>query len=144
MTRDKTSSGNQSESPASLSMRVEHQRDAFGIGTDHPRLSWMVETESPGWHQAGYEIESYDPDGKLLNQTGRVESDQSVLIDWPFNPLSSRQRITVRGRVWSTDGQSSDWSEVVPIEVGLLQTQAWSARFVGPAWDEDLSQPQPS
>ena len=76
---------------ASLNVRVEHLGDAFGIGTDRPRLSWIVETDSQGWHQGGYEIEAYDADGKLVNQTGRVESDQSVLVAWPFAPLQSRE-----------------------------------------------------
>src|SRR5689334_22268222 len=144
MTQDKTSSRNASESLPSLALRVEHQREAFGIGTDSPRLSWIVETAGNEWHQAGYEIESYAVGGRLLNQTGRVNSDQSALVAWPFEPLSSRERVTVRARAWSTDGQTSDWSERVPIEVGLLQTLDWSARFIGPAWDEDLSQPQPA
>ncbi len=86
-------------STTTLKVRVEHLRDAFGIGTDRPRLSWIVETENPGWHQAGYEIESYGADGKLLNQTGQVESAQSLLLDWPFEPLPSRERITFALRV---------------------------------------------
>ena len=59
-----------------------------------PGLSWMIKTESREWLQTGYEIEAYDPDGKLRDQTGRVESDQSVLVAWPFAPLSSRERLS--------------------------------------------------
>ena len=127
-----------------MKVRVEHLRDAFGIGTDRPRLSWIVETDTQGWHQAGYEIDVYDSDGNLRGQTGRVESDQSVLVDWPFEPLSSRERVTVRVRVWGMDGEVSAWSEPAPIEAGLLHPEDWTARFVGPSWDEDLSQPQPA
>src|SRR5689334_12068246 len=125
-------------------VRIEHLREALGIGADCPRLSWLVETGSQGWRQAAYEIESYDADGKLRNQTGRVDSDQSVLIDWPFAPLASRERLTVRVRVWGMDGQSSDWSNPVPVEAGLLHAQDWTARFITPNWDEDTSQPQPA
>ncbi|HSK66917.1 MAG TPA: family 78 glycoside hydrolase catalytic domain, partial [Anaerolineales bacterium] len=127
-----------------LKLQIEHQRDAFGIGTDRPRLSWIIETAAQGWHQAGYEIEAYDEDGKLRGQTGRVESDQSVLVDWPFEPLSSRERVTVRARVRGMDGVASDWSEPASIEIGLLHLGDWTARFVGPDWDEDLSKPQPA
>src|SRR5689334_17099135 len=134
MTQENISPSNKSDPLVSLSLRVEHQRAAFGIGTDRPRLSWLVDTEANGWHQAGYEIELYEAGGKLLDQTGRVDSDQSVLIDWPFEPLSSRQRFMVRARAWSTNGQSSGWSESVPIEAGLLQREDWSAGFIGPDW----------
>ena len=144
MTLDQTPSSSRTQSLPSLGVRVEHYRDAFGIGTERPRLSWIVETQGHPWHQVGYEIEAFDKDGRLRDQTGRVESDRSVLVDWPFAPLSSRQRIAVRARVWSVGGETSDWSKPVPIEVGLLQTQDWTARFVGPDWDEDLGQPGPA
>lgn len=144
MTPDKTSSSPTTQLPTTLAIRVEHQRSAFGIGTDRPRLSWIVETDAQGWHQAGYEIEAYDAEGKLRGQTGRIESDQSVLVDWPFEALSSRERVNVRVRAWGMDGQSSAWSEPVPIEVGLLHPEDWTARFISPDWDEDLSRSQPA
>ena len=107
-------------STITLNVRMEHLRDALGIGMDRPRLSWIIETDRQEWHQSGYEIEEYDADGKLMNQTGRVESDQSVLIDWPFALLASRQQVSVRARVWGKDEGASDWSEPVLLETGLL------------------------
>ena len=59
-------------------LQIEHLRETLGIGTEHPRLSWQVETSIQNWQQAGYEIECR---GAL---TGRVDSAQSVLVDWPF------------------------------------------------------------
>jgi alpha-L-rhamnosidase len=123
---------------------IEHRRDALGIGTDHPRLSWAVETELQGWYQNGYEIEEYDANGKLVNQTGRVESNQSVLVPWPFARLSSREQVSVRVRIWGKDGSASDWSETVTLETGLLAPSDWSARFISPTWDEDTSKSNPS
>lgn len=131
-------------STITLYVRIEHLRDAFGIGMDRPRLSWIIETRSQGWRQRAYEIEAYDTEGKLRRQTGRVESDQSVLIDWPFEPLASRERVSVRARAWGVDGGISAWSEPLSIEVGLLHPQDWTARFVGPDWEEDLTRPQPA
>lgn len=125
-------------------VRIEHQPEAFGIGTDRPRLSWMIETESPNWHQAGYEIQLLDADGTLRGETGRVESDESVLVEWSFAPLASRERVNVRVRVWGTDGQSSDWSGPISIEIGLLYADDWTARFITPDWDEDTTKPQPA
>jgi alpha-L-rhamnosidase len=144
MTQDKQSSGNPAQAPATLSVRVEHVRDAFGIGTDRPRLSWVVETRDSGWLQAAYEIEEYDSDGGLINQTGRVQSDQSVLLDWPFAPLQSRERVSLRSRVWGTDGSESSWSEPVQLEAGLFHAEDWSAAFISPTWDEDTTISNPS
>jgi alpha-L-rhamnosidase len=127
-----------------MDVRIEHLQDTLGIGTDRPRISWTVKTESRDWLQTGYEIESYDPDGRLHGQTGRVESDQSVLVAWPFALLTSRERLSVRVRVWGQDGSVSEWSDSVSIEAGLLSTSDWSARFISPVWDEDTSRVNPS
>src|SRR5947209_1696941 len=91
-------------------VRFEHHRDAFGVGESRPRLSWTVDTVTPAWRQAYYELEAYGADGRLCERTDKVESDQSVLVPWPFSPLSSRERLSVRVRVWGTDGQPSAWS----------------------------------
>ncbi|HEU5103007.1 MAG TPA: glycoside hydrolase family 78 protein [Roseiflexaceae bacterium] len=140
---NQATTGDQSIDVTVAGVRFEHLRNALGIGVARPRLSWVVATAADGWRQAGYEIESYGPDGRLREQTGRVESDASVLVDWPFAPLSSRQRIAVRVRVWGADGRVSAWSAPAPTEVGLLNPADWDARFVTPDWDEDTSKAQP-
>src|SRR5437870_9182316 len=124
-------------------VRFEHHRDALGIGESRPRLSWIVATQANGWRQSGYEIKAHGSDGRLRERTGLVESDQSVLVPWPFAPLSSRVRLSVRVRVWCIDGKPSAWSTSSPVEVGLLLPSDWNARFVTPDWEEDTSRPQP-
>jgi len=129
---------------SSVKLQVEHRSDTFGIGTDHPRLSWIVETDIRGWQQSGYKIEEYDADGKLINQTGQIKTEQSVLVPWPFAPLVSRERVSIRARVWGKDGSASGWSELVHLETGLLSTSDWDARFISPTWEEDTARSNPS
>ncbi|MBL8094316.1 MAG: glycoside hydrolase family 78 protein [Anaerolineales bacterium] len=107
-------------------------------------MSWTIETEAPNWRQAAYEIQAHGADGAARGQTGRSESDQSVLIPWPFAPLVSRERVSVRVRVWGADGSASAWSEPLALEAGLLAPDDWSARFVTPDWDEDPAQVHPA
>jgi len=125
-------------------VRFEHLRDALGIGTLRPRISWTVANAADDWRQAGYEIESYALDSQPRAKTGRVDSDAAVLVDWPFAPLESREQLTLRVRVWGMDGQASAWSTAVPVEAGLLAPGDWDARFVTPDWDEDTSTAQPN
>jgi alpha-L-rhamnosidase len=129
---------------AIAALRFEHRREALGLGTAAPRLSWVVETGRPGWFQAGYEIEVVAPDGSVRGRTGVVQADQSVLVPWPFAPLGSRERQAVRVRVWGVDGSTSAWSAAYPVEIGLLHPADWAARFVTPGWDEDTSRSQPA
>ncbi len=102
-------------------VRFEHYRDALGVGEARPRLSWIVATTTAGWRQTGYEIEAYGVDERLREQTGRVESDQSVFVSWPFAPLSSGERLMVRVRVWGNDGQPSAWSMPSFVEASRSQ-----------------------
>ncbi len=124
-------------------VRFEHLADGLGIGTAAPRLSWTVETSIGGWRQAAYEVRAHGPDGSIRGETGRVESDQSVLLPWPFEPLVSRERVVVRVRAWGADGPPTAWSADAPVEAGLLSAADWVARFVTPDWDEDPSTPSP-
>lgn len=124
-------------------VRFEHRHDTLGIGSAQPRISWLIATELDGWWQSGYEIEAHSSDGAIYGQTGQIHADQSVLVAWPFAPLTSRQSLLVRVRVWGNNQQVSDWSQSFPLEVGLLNASDWSARFVTPTWDEDTSIMQP-
>jgi len=124
-------------------LRFEHLPAALGIGVARPRLSWMVSTTTQNWRQAAYELEAYAADGQGRDQTGRVESGESVLVAWPFAPLAARERLAVRVRVWGTDGTASGWSEPAGVEAGLLAPGDWTARFVAPDWDEDTTRANP-
>lgn len=114
------------------SPRYEHHRVAFGIGESTPRLSWKT-VAAPGWKQSAYEIET-TRDG-LVATSGRIESTESVLVDWFGHPLASRERATVRVRVWSGDDASA-WSESSTVEAGLLSPSDWVAVPVTGDWPE--------
>ncbi len=122
------------------SLRFEYYHyntDALGVGTASPRVSWVVEAANANWCQAAYEMELYDEVGNVCGRTGRVSSEQSVLVAWPFEPLRSRERVSLRLRVWGSDGRPSQWSRAATVEAGLLQTDDWTAQFVTPAWEKD-------
>jgi alpha-L-rhamnosidase len=99
----------------------------LGLGDRRPRLSWRL---PPGaTKQEAYAIEI---DGRSFD---RVESDACVLVPWPGEPLTSRQRIVWRVKVW-TDGSESDWSFPAWFEIGLLDPTDWTARFIEPVETE--------
>jgi alpha-L-rhamnosidase len=130
--------------PAAVTgLRFEHHPEALGIGEARPRLSWQVKTSAPGWMQSAYEVEALNTGGQPGSSTGKVESSESVLVEWPFAPLQTGERVSVRVRAWGSDGQPTAWSEPEWVEAGLLDHADWNARFVTPDWDEDTSQPQP-
>ncbi|MFF7445974.1 MULTISPECIES: family 78 glycoside hydrolase catalytic domain [unclassified Streptomyces] len=115
-------------------MSFEHLSDGLGIGVHAPRLTWTL---PPGTgRQEAYELE-LDRSGSP-HRTGRVDSAAQVLVPWPGEPLNSRERVTVRVRVWAAGvAEPSGWSEPSTVEAGLLDPADWAAVPVGAGWDED-------
>ncbi|GAA1962804.1 alpha-L-rhamnosidase [Kitasatospora viridis] len=111
-------------STSATHLTFEYLRDPVGVGVARPRLSWITETTTPNWTQRAYEIEAR---GEVV----RVESAESVLVEWPFAPLESRERVTVGVRVAGPDGEWTDWARA-DVEAALLRTDDWSAVFVSP------------
>ncbi|MEU4226792.1 glycoside hydrolase family 78 protein [Nonomuraea sp. NPDC026600] len=112
-----------------IDLRFEHHREPIGIGEPRPRLSWTVRNDRPGWQQHGYDVEIRDAEGKVVSATGRSES---VLVPWPGDDLSSRERRDVRVRVRGQDGRTSEWSEWNSVEAGLLDAEQWRADAAAP------------
>ncbi len=114
-------------------LRVEHLSDAVGIGTTRPRLSWWLPEGAR--RQLAFRIR-----GDNGWDTGRVESSESVLVEYAGAPLSSGARVAWQVKVW-TDLGESDWSETDEFEVGLLEAGDWSARWIEPV--ESSERPPP-
>jgi alpha-L-rhamnosidase len=115
---------------------VEHGL-AFGVATARPRLSWRIPGAPDGWTQAAYELAQHTADAP--RRVVRVESADSVLVPWPFDPLSSRERTQVSVRAIDLAGRAVQWSHPVTIEAALLDAGDWLAAAVSPDRDEDLT-----
>jgi alpha-L-rhamnosidase len=124
-----------------VGLRCEHHVDPLGIDVVQPRLSWRTETEVPDWAQSAYELEVHDATtGDQVWSTGRVDSDESVLVAWRGPPLHARQACSWRVRVWGAEGDASEWSDEARFEIGLLTSADWQARFVTPTLDDGGSE----
>ena len=119
-----------------LPVTVEHYREPIGIGDARPRLSWVTSTDLADWRQAAYEVE-IEPETGPVFSSGRIESAESVLVPWGATDLVSRDRRSVRVRVWGegaaeSTAEPSAWSEGVIVEAGLLEPADWSAELAQP------------
>lgn len=108
------------------SVRLEYGRGSQ-VPVPAPRLSWVTTSDVPGWRQLAAEV-SWD-DGTATTNF-QVDGDASVLVEWPFAPLSPRQRGSVRVRVQGLDGWSA-WSAPQPVVASFLGDGEWRAAFIG-------------
>nr|BFE56284.1 glycoside hydrolase family 78 protein [Dactylosporangium thailandense] len=113
-------------------LRADHHREPLGIGTRTPRLSWRVEHGGEDWSQAAYEIAVRGLDDAEAGFTsGRVASAEQVLVAWPAAALASRERRSVRVRVWGAGAdEPSPWSDALVVEAGLLDPADWTAAMI--------------
>lgn len=105
-------------------VRVERRRDRAVADTPTPRLSWTISTTTPGWTQTAAEVRLDD------DQVVRLESAQSVFVDWPFPPLAPHARHVLEVRVFGSDGDVSSWSRPVELQSGFLADGVWQAQFI--------------
>lgn len=113
----------------------EHHRTPLGIGEPRPRVSWTIFDADGDWRQSAYRIQARTDDGRELSH--EAESSEQVLVEWPFAPLASRERVAVRVSVRGIDGSWSDASPETTVEAGLLSPGDWQAFPVGASWNEN-------
>ncbi|MGN6219741.1 MAG: family 78 glycoside hydrolase catalytic domain [Microbacterium sp.] len=114
--------------------RIEHHREPLGIGERTPRLSWRISDAPAGWRQTAYRVEL---EHHAETATHEVDGPDQVLVEWPGEPLRSRQRVSVRIAVRGTDGAWSAPSPATTLEAGLLEPTDWIARPVGALRNEN-------
>ncbi|MDR1236731.1 MAG: glycoside hydrolase family 78 protein [Propionibacteriaceae bacterium] len=110
-------------------LRAEHSYSAV-MAVPSPRLSWQIESDIPGWTQAGYQLRIDRGDGWTVDEP--VESAGQVLVAWPFPALASREIVQVGVRVFAADRGSSEWSDPLQLEAGLFQRSDWVAKLIQP------------
>lgn len=118
-------------------LKCEYKTDPLGLGELRPRLSWKLRLIHRGVRQTAYQIWAASKPEDLLSgtgllwDTGRVESDQSVLVEYGGPALHSRERIYWNVSVWDETGKERI-SETSFWEMGLLERSDWEpAQWIG-------------
>ncbi|MBN2697428.1 MAG: glycoside hydrolase family 78 protein, partial [Bacteroidales bacterium] len=131
-------------------LTVEHKRDPMGITVPVPRLSWKIFSAEPGQIQTAYQVLAASSPDKLSERkadmwnSGKVESDQSILVEYGGRELLSRDRCWWSVRVWDKNGRSGEWSEPAYFEMGLLNPSDWKAEWITSSLRfEEASHPAP-
>lgn len=120
---DSRSAGDALKANAPTRLRVEHLEEALGIGVRQPRLSWWLPEGAREQVACQLRTSAWD--------SGRIETQEHLLVTYPGPPMQSRQRAECAVKVW-TDRGESEWSDTVRWEMGLLDPNDWEARWIEP------------
>jgi alpha-L-rhamnosidase len=112
-------------------MSCEYQFGDVVIDTPKPRLGWMISSEQQDEIQSAYEIQ-VRRDGELVWDSEKVDSDQSVGVEYGGPSLVSGSAYQWRVRVWGRAGEASDWSDNATWQVGFLDPEDWKAKWIMP------------
>lgn len=113
-------------------LSVNHLVNPIGLDDPSPRLSWKLSSTERDVQQTAYEVRvGSDPKiSKALWQSGKVNTAQSVYIDYDGPKPESAKRYYWQVRVWDNHGNASKWSEAAYWETGLLAEQDWQAKWI--------------
>jgi alpha-L-rhamnosidase len=109
-------------------LQVEARENPEGVGTDAPRFSWKLQSTARNVMQTAYRIKvAASLDGlktgrDLLWDSGKVDSDQSLLVPYPGMLPGSGAACFWSVEVWTTAG------------TGAIQTGRWSTALSDDAW----------
>jgi alpha-L-rhamnosidase len=131
-------------------LRGEHLSNPLGLDVARPRLSWKLNATERGARQTAYQILVASSQALLaqgqgdLWNSGVVVSDQSVLVQYGGQPLTSGQLCHWKVRAWDRVGNYSAWSAPAKWSMGLLIPSDWTASWIGMPTDTSITPAPPS
>jgi len=117
------------------SLTCEYRENLLGTGVKVPRFGWKLESDRRGTSQTAYRIqtaESADGFDSPSWDSGRIESDRSVLAEYGGPDAKSRTRYYYRVKAWDNYGREAEWSRPGWWETGLLSPEEWKAEWITP------------
>ncbi|MFC5653621.1 alpha-L-rhamnosidase C-terminal domain-containing protein [Paenibacillus solisilvae] len=116
---------------------TEYADAPLGLDNRRPRLSWRLEAEEREQLQTAYRLLVATCPNKLerdegdMWDSGRIESDQSIHVQYAGSPLESGAHYYWKVRVWDKRDVPSEWSRMSSWSMGPLNQADWQAKWIG-------------
>lgn len=105
---------------------IEYRENPLGID-EKPRFSWKLKSEKQNVVQKSYQIQVVSQ-GKLMWDSGKVESSQSVLVPYEGKELEPMTLYQVQVSVWDNYGEMGQ--AFGSFETGLMGEENWKAKWI--------------
>ena len=126
-------------------LSCEYATNPLGVDTPRPRFGWLLQSEQRSQLQSAYRVLVATSEKQLQANvgdkwdSGKVNSDQSVNVDYQGKALTSGEKCYWKVRVWPAlskvegdkQGQPSMWSKPGSFEMGLLKQSDWKGQWIG-------------
>ncbi|MCP4751271.1 MAG: family 78 glycoside hydrolase catalytic domain, partial [Proteobacteria bacterium] len=119
-----------------MNLRCEYQENPLGLETEIPRFSWNLQSSNRSEKQLAYRIlvstrkEDLENEAGSMWDSGRVESDNTVNIEYAGSPLAGHQRYFWCVRWWDVENAASTYSEINDFTTGFFKDESWEAKWL--------------
>lgn len=83
-------------------LTIEYKTNPVGLDETQPRFSWKMESDQKNTVQTAYRLTISN--GEVMWDTGRVESNQSTLIEYMGTMFEAGTAYTWNVTVWNNHG----------------------------------------
>lgn len=117
-------------------VRVEYRDNPIGLDVKKPRFSWILDSEKQNCMQTAYHILVLESESQAtVWDSGKVESEQSVLIEYAGEELQPETSYKYLVKVW--DNQDGVASAGGTFETGLLHPEHMAADWITSGFSEE-------
>ena len=118
-------------------LTCEYVANPLGVDTLQPRFGWILKSDKRSQLQSAYRVLVATSEKQLQANvgdkwdSGKVNSDSSVNVEYRGKALSSGEQCYWKVRVWDKQGQPSSWSVPGSFEMGFLKQSDWKGQWIG-------------
>ena len=124
------------DAPAPVGLTCEGMLQPLGLDNASPHFSWKAAQGSMA-HQSAYQIqvasskEALEKGQADLWDSGRIVSDDQIMIPYEGKELSSRTLCYWRVRTWDDKSEASSWSQSALFSIGILEKDVMEGQYIG-------------
>ena len=105
-------------------LTIEYKTNPLGLDEVQPRFSWKLQSDKNDTRQTAYRLTVSNDE--VMWDTGKIESEQSILIEYMGALFAPRTPYTWTVTVWDNHGESASAS--AGFETGLLSGAAFEGK----------------
>ncbi len=125
-------------------LRCEYLKDPLGVDTPMPRFSWLVESPNRRDRQKAFQVVVSSALELLRNDigdywdSGKVERDQTALVEYQGEMPLSCTRYFWKIRWWNGEDAPSPWSEPASFVTGFLNEGEWKPKWISARYVQEF------
>ena len=112
------------ESISTYNLRINNT-ELGSDNTEHLCFSWNINSDMRGFNQKAYQIE-LSSNNKVIWNSGKINSSESILVPYNGSQLNPATKYTWKVKIWSENGETSEWSQASNFTTGLFTDKDWA------------------